>query len=116
MVEGLSGEGGGVKNVSLPFKGRAGLMFPRVSFSVPLDALENFAHTHAPSPSRGGPGWGWGELSWSVDPILTLALSLKEREFLGLPSLVEMIKAPGFPVSLGGEGAICTARRYTRAA
>ena len=31
-------------------------------------------------------GWPgeYGELSWSVDPILTLALSLKEREFLCL--------------------------------
>ena len=26
-----------------------------------------------------------GDLSWSVDPILTLALSLKEREFLVSP-------------------------------
>ena len=38
-------------------------------------------------------GVGWGELSWSVDP--TLALSLKDREFFCLPSLVEMIKDRG---------------------
>ena len=69
-----------------------GLMFPRV--------LENFAHKHTLPPlqgeGRGGAGWGWGELSCSVDPILTLAplaLSLKEREFFGLPCLADMTKS-----------------------